>query len=399
MWYVTEQWTRWKYKNSSFKLKNWTETMKSSCLDDILREFDKVSKKYIHSDVRLKIKNKKDAVTGTFRDILGEEEKLKHPIFTQNEIARISSSRALYAVVFILLLIFEGIIYSLLSNMMVPRALREAFPFIPIVFGLALAILFVVILHFGFQFYFEYIEAKTIVQLKKADQEKLVKFKIKRNIAVFCFILFVVTNLVTAVIRAKILEPKGTDDELGHYLFMMSLGLTFIAAIGMGLLEHVLMEKNPKYAVYKNWQKQNKERKVYITAIRDLQYKSKKIIAKYAEEYWSVVCHYQRIFESRYDAEDRDLYNQFQGEIASGSITLNNIDEKAYSKYKLVQCSSEELFKYGVNNDPQIIKYLEEIKESIDEIKAYEKAVEQSSKSETPDSEKSQTGETSNEKQ
>ena len=149
MWYFTSVYKKWRYGTTNFKLKNWTETMKSSCLDDVLHSFDKVSKNYIHSDVRLKIKDKKDTVTGTFRPILGPEEKIKHPIFTQNEIARISSKRALYPFLFVLLLVFEGLIYSLLANLITPRGLREAMPFIPIVFGLGFAIVFVVALHFG----------------------------------------------------------------------------------------------------------------------------------------------------------------------------------------------------------------------------------------------------------
>jgi len=232
MWYFTEAYKKWRYGSTNFKLKNWTETMKSSCLDDILRSFDKVSKKYIHSDVRLKIKNKKDAVTGTFRDIFGKEENIKHPIFTQNEIARISAKRKLYPVLFFLLLVFEGMIYALLANLITPRDLREAFPPITLIFGLGFAIVFVVALHFGFQYYFSYLEAKEIVESKSLGKEKLRKYVVKRNMAYFVFFTFIVTNLATAIIRALILEPKGGGtDDYGTPLFLMSLGLIFMAAL------------------------------------------------------------------------------------------------------------------------------------------------------------------------
>lgn len=378
MWYFTEAYKKWRYGSTNFKLKNWTETMKSSCLDDILRSFDKVSKKYIHSDVRLKIKNKKDAVTGTFRDIFGNEEKIKHPIFTQNEIARISSKRKLYPVLFFLLLVFEGMIYALLANLITPRDLREAFPPITLIFGLGFAIVFVVALHFGFQYYFSYLEAKEIIEEKNLSKEKLRKYVVKRNMAYFVFFVFIVTNLATAIIRALILEPKGGGtDDYGTPLFIMSLGLTFIAAIAMGLIEHELFEKNEKFEVFKNWKRQNKERKEYMTAIKDLYFNSGKIIARFREEYWSVVLDYQRIFECRYDSIDEPLYNKFEAEIAAGTIKLNEIDDSIYSKYKLVQSSSEELFKYGVEHDLKLLAYMAEIKESVDEIAAYEKAVEE----------------------
>lgn len=378
MWYFTEAYKKWRYGSTNFKLKNWTETMKSSCLDDILRSFDKVSKKYIHSDVRLKIKNKKDTVTGTFRDIFGNEEQIKHPIFTQNEIARISAKRNLYPVLFFMLLVFEGMIYALLANLITPRDLREAFPPITLIFGLGFAIVFVVALHFGFQYYFSYLEAKEIVETKNLPKEKLRKYVVKRNMAYFVFFAFIVTNLATAIIRALILEPKGGGtDDYGTPLFVMSLGLTFIAAIAMGLIEHELFEKNEKYEVFKNWKRQNKERKEYMTAIKDLYFNSGKIIARFREEYWSVVLDYQRIFECRYDSIDEPLYNKFEGEIAAGTIKLNEIDDSIYSKYKLVQSSSEELFKYSVEHDLKILSYLKEIKESVDEIAAYEKAMQE----------------------
>jgi len=317
----------------------------------------------------LKIKNKKDAVTGTFRDIFGKEEKIKHPIFTQNEIARISAKRKLYPVLFFLLLVFEGMIYALLANLITPRDLREAFPPITLIFGLGFAIVFVVALHFGFQYYFSYLEAKEIVESKNLGKEKLRKYVVKRNMAYFVFFTFIVTNLATAIIRALILEPKGGGtDDYGTPLFVMSLGLTFIAALAMGLIEHELFEKNEKYEVFKNWKRQNKERKEYMTAIKDLYFSSGKIIARFREEYWSVVLDYQRIFECRHDSIDEPLYNKFEAEIAAGTIKLNEIDDNVYSKYKLVQSASEELF---------ILSYLKEIKESVDEIAAYEKVIEE----------------------
>ena len=68
---------------------------------------------------------------------------------------------------------------------------------------------------------------------------------------IFVFIVFIVTNLATAIIRAKILEPKGSgDSDYGTPLFIMSLGLTFIAALAMGLIEHELFDKNEKYHVF-----------------------------------------------------------------------------------------------------------------------------------------------------
>ena len=134
---------------------------------------------------------------------------------------------------------------------------------------------------------------------------------------------------------------------------------------------------------FKNWKRQNKERKEYITAIRNLYFNSGKIIAKYREEYWSVVLDYQRIFECRYDSVDEALYNKFEAEIAAGTIKLNAVDENIYSKYKLIQSTSEELFKYGIEHDLKILAYLKEIKDSVDEIAAYEKAVEENKKSET----------------
>lgn len=376
MWYFTSVYKKWRSGPFGERLTNWTETMKSSCLDDILRAFDKVSKKYIHSTVRLKIKTKKDEVTGTFRDIFGNEEELKHPIFTQNEIARISSKRRLYPAVFFLLLIFEGLIYSLLANLITPRNLRDTIPGITIVFGLGFAVVFVVALHFAFQYFFAYQEAKTIIETKGMDRKHLITFNTKRYMAIFVFIVFIITNLATAVIRAYILEPKGnSNSDYGTPLFIMSLGLTFIAALAMGLIEHELFEKNEKYHVFKNWKRQHKERKEYMTAIKNLYFDSNKIIAKYREEYWSVVLDYQRIFAYRYDKIREGLYNLYEAEIAAGTIKLDAIDGSIYSKYKLVQSSSEELFKYGVEHDKKLLEYLIEIKQSVDEIISYENAM------------------------
>jgi hypothetical protein len=373
MWYITSIYKKWRYGNTSFKLKNWTETMKSSCLDDILSDFDKASRKFIHSAVRLKIKEKKDTVTGTYRNILGLEETIKQPIFTQNEIARISSKRILYPFVFFLLLAFEGMIYSLLANLITPRNLKEAIPGITLVFGIGFAVVFVMALHFAFQYFFAYLEAKKIVETKGLDTQLLSTYRTKRNIAVFIFIVFIITNLATAVIRAHILEPKGQGTaDYGTPLFIMSLGLTFIAALSMGLIEHELFEKNEKYKAFKNWKRQHKERKNYITAIKDLYFNAGKTVAKHCELHWSVVLDYQRIFECRYDESDELLYQEFQSEIANGGVVLDAINGGIYSRFKLVQSASEELFKYGIANEPRVVAQLNEFKKQVDEIADYE---------------------------
>jgi hypothetical protein len=373
MWYFTSLYKKWRYGQTSFKLKNWTETMKSSCIDDILSDFDKFSKKFVHTSVRLKIKEKKDLVTGTCRNILGIEEPVHHPVFTQNEIARISSKRILYPVVFALLLLFEGLIYSLLANLITPRSLRDALPGITIVFGLGFAVVFIMALHFAFQYYFGYLEAKEIIETKGLDKKLLARFLVKRNLAIFVFSIFIITNLATAVIRAHILEPKGNNSQdYGTPLFIMSLGLTFIAAIAMGLIEHELFEKNEKYKVFKNWKWQNKQRKMYMTAIKDLYFNTGKIIGRYSELHWSVVLDYQRIFECRFDAEDQALYEEFQAKLAEGHIALNAIDGTVYSRFKPIQSAIEELFKYGIISDPQIKAHLAEIKSQVDEIATYE---------------------------
>ena len=141
----------------------------------------------------------------------------------------------------------------------------------------------------------------------------------------------------------------------------------------MALLEKEIVKKTEKYKVFKNWKRQQKERKAYNTQIRDM---LKRCIDRkniLIDEYWGVMKDLQRVFRIEVDADRKDLYDELKEEIANNNIDFWNIDENIYQKYLDVALTRYELFAYGIANDIYIQGTIDNLESKIKSIEEYER--------------------------
>lgn len=378
MWFLKSWIYKGRYGKSPFKMLNFTESFQGECRESVKEKFQDITSKLDHIWTRIELKHAKEKMHASFADILGKRHAVKHPIFTENEIAKSKQNRWLYVFVFFLLIFFESILYSLMANMFIAKQTRKDYPGIELIFGLAFAIIFVSALHFAFLSLWAFFEAKCIVEKEKLEKVELQPFYKKLVISIVIFIIFLVTNVYTGYIRANILEPSSTNssvfiDKIHGPLLVFSIAITFIVALVMALLEKEISEKSEKYKVFKNWKRQQKEHKVYNTKIKEMLSRCRESKEILIEEYWGIMKDLQRVFEVEVDDDQKALYTELNKEIADNSIDLRNLNDKNYQKYMPVALTRYELFRYGIDADKDIIARLENLHIKVAKIEGFER--------------------------
>jgi hypothetical protein len=313
-----------------------------------------------------------------FVDILGDSNPMKHPIFSENEVAKFSQNKNLYKVVLFLMILFETALYSLMANLFLNRQTLKEYAGIEYILGLGFAVIFVVALHFAFKNLWEFLEAKNIIEVKKLDNVRIKPFYTKLFLAIILIIFFVVTNIYTGFIRATIIEPSSTSsnsflDKIHGPLLIFSIAITFIVALVMALLEKDISEKSEKHKVYKNWKRQNKELKIYNTQVKNMLKDCLEVRSAQVEKYWGVIKDLQRVFRIEVDEDKQSLYNELNDKLSKNEIDLKNLSDEIYQRYMEIALTRFELFAYGVNIDKDIVKTISDLQEKVSIIEESEK--------------------------
>lgn len=378
MWFVKSWIYRGRYGKLPFKMRNFTESFQEECREAIKEKYQGITAKLEYIWTRIKLKDAKEKMHGSYVDILGVTHTIKHPIFTENEVAKSRQNRWLYVFVFFLLIFFESVLYSLMANMFIAKQTRKDYPGIEMIFGLAFAIIFVAALHFAFKSLWEFFEAQYIVEKNKLEKVELKPFYKKLVISIVILVVFLVTNVYTGYIRANILEPSSASssafiDKIHGPLLVFSIAITFIVALVMALLEKEISEKSEKYKVFINWKRQQKERKKYNTEIKKMLTSCAEIKDILIEEYWGVMKDLQRVFEIEVDENQNDLYAELNKGIDNDTIDLKDLNDKIYQKYLPVGLTRYELFRYGIDTDKDITTKLEDLRGKVTEIENFER--------------------------
>jgi len=360
-------------------MRNFTESFQEECRESIKQEFKGITAKLPNIWTRLRLKDAKDNMHGSYVDVLGRPHPVKQPIFTENEVARFRQHKGVYIFVFFLMVFFESILYSLMANLFISKTMRKEYPGIEFVFGLAFAIIFVAALHFAFKSMWTFFEAKYIIEKDNLPKVELKPFYKNLILAILILIVFIVTNVYTGFIRATIFEGSGTTatstfmQKLHGPLLVFSVAITFIVALVMALLEKEIAEKSEKYKVFKNWKKQQKERKEYNTEVKNMLKKCNERKDILTEEYWGVMKDLQRVFDREVDDDKQELYEELNARIANGEIDLRKVDDALYQKYLHVAATRHELFEYGISSDSEITATIADLNNKVSEIEEFEK--------------------------
>jgi len=378
MWFIKSWIIKSRYGNLPFKMRNFTESYQEEAREAIKEEFKGITAKKEDIWTRIELKKAKDKMHNNFVDILGHSNPVKQPIFTENEVAKFRQNRYAYVGVLFLMVFFESVLYSLMANLFIKKQTMKDFAGIEFILGFAFAVIFVASLHFAFKSLWEFFEAKYLIERDNLEKLELKPFYKNLVLAIIVLIVFIVANVYTGYIRATILEPGSTSsssfiDKIHGPLLVFSMAITFMVALVMALLEKEIAEKSGKYTVFKNWKRQQSERKVYNSQIRNMLKKCVERKDLLIDKYWGVMKDLQRVFEIEVDADKQALYDELNDKISKNGIDLQKLDEKVYQHYLPVAATRHELFEYGVESDQGITKTITDLREKVAIIEAFEK--------------------------
>jgi hypothetical protein len=382
MWIFSSWLFKLRFRKLPFIVDNICQTFQSECREEIKKEFDGITRQFPAILTRLKLKDAKERMHATYTPIVGKTVILKHPIFTAHEVEKTKTNMKVYLFVLVLLLIFESLLYSLMGTIFIPKKIRDTFVGTEFIFGFAFALIFVAALHFAFKNLWTFLEAKQIINTEKLDKKELVKFYPNLVLSLFILSLFLITNTYTGFIRAKIIDPASTAssssssssllDTISGPVLVLSVMVTFIVALVMALLERDISEKYEKYRIYRNWYKQQKERKVYNTAIRKMLQNCNETIRLKIEKYWSLMKDVHRALGREYDEKHEELFMDLRKRLENNEMDLSNIDDSTYRHYRPVASTCLALFTYGILLDPMMQKTLSELDEVKVDIEKFE---------------------------
>lgn len=377
MWIFSSWLFKLRFRKLPFIVDNICQTFQSECREDIKKDIDGITSKFPAVLTRLKLKDAKERMHATYTPIVGKPVILKHPIFTAQEVEQMKTNRKVYWVVLGLLLMFECFLYSLMSNLFIPKSFRDLLDGEEFIFGLAFALIFVAGLHYAFKNLWAFLEAKQIIETENLDKKELVRFYPNLWLSVVILLLFLFANTYTGYVRAMIIEPAATAssdfiDKIHIPLLLLSIIVTFLVALVMALLEKDISEKSEKTRIHGNWYKQQKERKVYNTAVRKMLQNCNETIRLKIEKYWSLMKDVQRALGREYDDKHEELFRDLRSRLENNEIDLANIDDHTYRRYQPVASTCLALFTYGILSDPMMQKTLADLNEVRAEIEKFE---------------------------
>ena len=102
MWFVKSWIYKGRYGKLPFKMHNFTESFQEECREAIKEKFQGLTAKLENIWTRIKLKEAKEKMHGSYVDVLGNTHTTKHPIFTENEVAKSRQNKRIYLFVFIL---------------------------------------------------------------------------------------------------------------------------------------------------------------------------------------------------------------------------------------------------------------------------------------------------------
>jgi len=378
-------------------MKNWSNTLQSECVEKNNDDLNKLASSFSHNSARFKIKLKKDNVLNEYTDIFGDRKKINHPIFTQNEIAQMSRNKFKDYFFSFLFIVLEGIIFSQIISMMIPREIRKEVWWISFPIGIILSYMLLLAVKKALENHFTYLEAKMIQQERALPEYKLQKFRRKNGFAIILFLFFIAFSVFAGIIRERMILGAAVDTNpfLGKIVFMMSLTLSLLVIFLLAMVNHDLAETKIKYAVFNNWKKHEKERKEYITKLKAMHAKDAvdSILTGNTEKYWQLMLDLNRIYGAELDDSEKNLDLEYKKlfspptntEIAQEKSSVDDkspktkyrVNDLIYGRFKSIQSAHEELFVYGIEKHEVIASSAAELKQKIEnqytEIEEFEK--------------------------
>jgi hypothetical protein len=345
--------------NSPFKMKNEVDSLKSNC---ILETEQAVEPHWLNIKnllYKLGIKSVQNNRIRIDRDEFNKQTIQPNPVFSENQIAWITSKYRELLRATAALVTAESSLYYLTSALFVPDGLL----FMKILVAIFLAFLILHALNYGQEKHFLYREAVERHSRKELNDFQLRRYRDKRNIGYILILLSFAAIILSGLARIFFLEhvpTTGLDPAKAESVrkaskaaSIFTMLITIIAAIYLGAIKQELRKYKVKYRVFKSWHRAHTKRNECAQEL----IKSASLILLMTEQciekYWQLVIDLKRVYkmDTEYDPKFEELHQEYMGIKSKPGFILG---DHLYRRFSPVQSGHEELFRFGILNAKEI---------------------------------------------
>lgn len=353
-----------KLKGLDFKMDNITKRIKSDVLEDMkyeMKNFNKLEE----IDRKLEVKKHKLETINVIRDYFGIEKTRSFPLFTENQIQEIKSQKRLYMFLLTLFVLSETLLYYLTAEIVVPMDNI----FVKLVIGFMMAVLVFLLFDFFLKSHFVYREVIERKEELKYTEVHIKKYRDKLILGYTGLFIAIFFMISASVVRYYYLH--GTDisgmnsdeikkaETLGMWVNYLIIAFTIGIAVYLGPLKIELLKTINEYKVYKKWRQTIIRLNLFIQSAYKIISNHYSRLNHLMEINWQLVLGIREIFGIEFDPKYSAKFNEYK----HLKKTLNfKMNKNIYESYNEVQCSDEDLFKFGILNDDYMLEWNDKIK-------------------------------------
>jgi len=358
------RWRMKKLKGLDFKMDNITKRIKSDVLEDMkyeMKNFNKLEE----IDRKLEVKKHKLETINVIRDYFGIEKTRSFPLFTENQIQEIKSQKRLYMFLLTLFVLSETLLYYLTAEIVVPMDNI----FVKLVIGFMMAVLVFLLFDFFLKSHFVYREVIERKEELKYTEVHIKKYRDKLILGYTGLFIAIFFMISASVVRYYYLH--GTDisgmnsdeikkaETLGMWVNYLIIAFTIGIAVYLGPLKIELLKTINEYKVYKKWRQTIIRLNLFIQSAYKIISNHYSRLNHLMEINWQLVLGIREIFGIEFDPKYSAKFNEYK----HLKKTLNfKMNKNIYESYNEVQCSDEDLFKFGILNDDYMLEWNDKIK-------------------------------------
>lgn len=360
--WLLRAWYRYRLKeqqSSPFKIKSEMDLLKSNTILDILNQIMPIWLSVKALNYKLGIKEIQNNRASTQRDEFGKQKTFDIPLFSQNQIADITTKYIMYYVATIGFVIAESALYFLTASLFVPGAPT----YVKIGVAIFLATLIMLALSYGFEKHYLYQHAAERQNTKDISSFELKRIQGIRNWGYALIVLSFAAILFSSFARIFFFEyipMQGLDPQKMHSIEQASrmasvftLLITIIAAIAIALIKQEQAKIGVQFRVFKYWRNAHMRRNTYMQKLIKEGNKILLTIEQIVDKHWQLAIDVKKTFkmETEYDPKYEKLHAEYEVLRSTQSFYLT---EQIYIKYSVLQGAYEELFKYGILHSKEI---------------------------------------------
>jgi len=337
-------------QNVPFKMKIATERLRSACILQVSNDTERICRKLKRLIHKAGMKRAEHAGARLNRNLFSKETVIDNPVFTHAQMAELKKYLPTLWLVF-LFIFGETSLNYIVSCCFLPGASD----YVKYPFALFLSIIGMMGLHVGYSRHFAYKEA--LHTKDSIDAYELENYRDKclwgYAILALTFIGIIAAGFVRIFFTEEI-PPDGLSQErlhsliqVGKYSGIFTMSVTLTSAMLLAGIKHEQAKRGISFFINRKLQACKRKNERYHIQLLDQSEMLRSTVDQCMEKNWQLITRLKELFrlEEEFDLKYLALNKEY---VELKSRPDFSLTDALYLKFNPLQCSYEEIFKYGI---------------------------------------------------